>query len=588
MLTPAEQQIADDLLTHTLDLFRLDASLRGDAVSILSKLRNELEDKLRLGNLTAFSQDAIQRLLAETNAVIGNYYRAIQNKVEETLNALPEIEAQAIRASLTGVGYGAALAPPIHFATAMTNVMIQGAPSSEWWARQSADTQFRFSNVVRQGIVQGKTNQQIIGDVLGRGPGQGILEVSRRNAAALVQTSVQTVANVARLEAFAQNADVVKGVEQISTLDGHTTDICIAYSGGQWNLEGKPINGTKLPFNGGPPRHWNCRSLLVPKTKTFKELGIDVPEKKSTTRASMDGPIEAKTTFDDFLKRKGEAFQNEILGPGRAQLWRDKKITLQQLLDLHGNPLSLAELQAKYKVAQPEPKIKSVREPKAKTSKAKTIPDFIEVGTFSQKFKDECKTAYEKVPLGVREKIAKRGGRVTISDTLINARPDLKGELPRGYPAGATWDCAEGMAQTGSVWVSEKFISLWDLKGGYRESRRVEGVMLHETGHAFDYAGGRKVKDFNTGGHNLVPLSASKAFKSAYTKDIKDLTRRGLIGQIDNYYHKQSTAAAGRSETFAEVFAWLVNVGCDNRIVLKDYFVESAKVIENEMLRYKK
>lgn len=357
-LSQTEQQIADDLLTHTLDLFRLDASLRGDALHTLQKLQAELRAKLSAGNLTAFGKDAVQRLLAETSAVIADYYRKIQNHVEEALNALPEIQAQAIRDSLTGVGYGAALAPPIHFATAMTDVMIQGAPSSEWWSRQSVDTQFRFSNAVRQGIVQGRTNQQIIGDVLGRGPGQGILEVSRRNAAALVQTSVQTVANVARLESFAQNADVVKGVEQISTLDGHTTDICIAYSGGQWNLEGKPINGTKLPFKGGPPRHWNCRSLLVPKTKTFKELGIDVSEKRSTTRASVDGQISAGTTFADFLTRKGEAFQNEILGPGRAQLWRDKKITLQQLLDLHGNPLSLAELQAKYKVVQPEPKLK--------------------------------------------------------------------------------------------------------------------------------------------------------------------------------------------------------------------------------------
>lgn len=347
-LSPIEQQIADDLLTHTLDLFRLDASLRRVALDLLQQLQNELRTKLSLGNLTAFDKTATQRLLAETSAVIDNYYRQIKQKSDEALNALPEIEAQAVRDALVGVGYATALAPPIHFATAMTDVMIQGAPSAEWWSRQSADTQFRFSNAVRRGIVQGRTNQQIIGDVLGRGPGQGILEVSRRNAAALVQTSVQTVANVARLESFAQNADVVKGVEQISTLDGHTTDICIAYSGGQWDLKGKPVNGTKLPFNGGPPRHWNCRSLLVPKTKSFKELGIDVPEKLSTTRSSVDGQIPAKTTFDDFLKRKGEAFQNEILGPGRAQLWRDKKITLQQLLDLHGNPLSLAELQAKY------------------------------------------------------------------------------------------------------------------------------------------------------------------------------------------------------------------------------------------------
>lgn len=343
-----EQQIADDLLTHAIDLFRLDASLRNTALDLLQQLQKKLRTKLSVGNLTAFSKDATQRLLAETSAIIDNYYRQIKQKSDEALNALPEIEAQAVRDALVGVGYATALAPPVHFATAMTDVMIQGAPSAEWWSRQSTDTKFRFANTLRQGIVQGKTNQQIIGDVLGRGPGQGVLEVSRRNAAALVQTSVQTVANVARLESFAQNADVVKGVKQISTLDSHTTDICIAYSGMAWTLEGKPIQGNKLAFNGGPPRHWNCRSLLVPITKSFKELGLNVPEKVVSTRASVDGQISAGTTFDDFLKRKGKVFQDEILGLGRAQLWRDKKITLQQLLDLQGNPLSLAELQTKY------------------------------------------------------------------------------------------------------------------------------------------------------------------------------------------------------------------------------------------------
>lgn len=348
MFSKIEQQIADDLLTHTLDLFRLEASLRNSALSLLQKMQKDLRVKLSTADLTAFNREATQRLLVETSAVIEDYYQRIKETSDEALNALPQIEAQAIRASLAGVGYGAALAPPIHFATAMTDIMIQGAPSAEWWSRQKSDTQFRFSNVLRQGIVQGKTNQQIIAEILGRGPVRGVLEVSRRNAAALVQTSIQTVANVARLEAFAQNADIVKGVKQISTLDSHTTDICIAYSGMAWNLEGKPIQGNKLAFNNGPPRHWNCRSILIPITKTFKELGIDTPELKKSTRASTDGQIDAGTTFDSFLKRKGEAFQNEILGPGRAKLWRDKKITLQQLLDLQGNPLSLSELQAKY------------------------------------------------------------------------------------------------------------------------------------------------------------------------------------------------------------------------------------------------
>jgi hypothetical protein len=87
---------------------------------------------------------------------------------------------------------------------------------------------------------------------------------------------------------------------------------------------------------------------LVGITKTFKELGIDLPEPARTTRASADGQVSDGTSFEQWLSKRTPAQQDEQLGKGRAQLWRDGTITLQQLLDLRGNPLSLAGLEAKY------------------------------------------------------------------------------------------------------------------------------------------------------------------------------------------------------------------------------------------------
>lgn len=353
-LSQAEQQIADELLSHSLDLYRLDAHLRSQALEILERMQKELAQRLLVGTLTEVGRERINAILEAAKRTIESYYQQVQAEASAALAQLPEVQAQVVRAALVGIGYESALPPLTHIATAMTDVMIHGAPSSEWWKRQASDTVFRFSNAVRQGIIQGETNQQIIRKIAGGRGVTGVLEVSRKNAATLVQTSVQTVANAARLESFKQNAPVVNGLKQLSTLDSHTTDICMAYSGMEWDLEGKPINGNKLPFvnptgsPSGTPRHWNCRSILVPKTVSFAELGIDVSELKKTTRASVDGQIAADTTFDAFLKRKGKAFQDEILGPGRADLWRSKKITLQQLLDLRGNPLTLAELREKY------------------------------------------------------------------------------------------------------------------------------------------------------------------------------------------------------------------------------------------------
>lgn len=341
-LSAAERKIADDLLAHNLDLFRMNASLRLKAYKTLKSLEAELVNKLSGQGLTDYGKAATDYLLQTSRAIIKDYHEKIAAEVNAALKEVSAMQEEVVRTALADVGYGAAIAPATHFATALSDVMLQGAPSSEWWARQADDVAFKFANAVRLGIVKGETNAKIMKDV------KALVDGTQANIAALVQTSVQTVANEARMQTFKQNADIVDGVQQVSTLDSHTTDICMAYSGAEWNLEEDPINDTTLPFNGGPPRHWNCRSVLVPITKTFAELGIDAPEFSKGQRASADGPIDGATSFDSFLERKGKAFQDEALGVGRAQLWRDGKITLSQLLDQRGNPLSLAQLKAKY------------------------------------------------------------------------------------------------------------------------------------------------------------------------------------------------------------------------------------------------
>ena len=340
-----EQQIADDLTARSIDLLRLSAGEIAVVLDLLQVMQKELTAKLAAETLTEFGKAATKALLKETKEVIIRYYSQAQLSFEATLTGLGAAEAQFAARTLTatfGVQLGAGLPTETYLATLVKNTLIQGAPSAAWWERQAGDTAFRFANEVRQGLAQGETNAQIISRVR-----EEVLQTSRRNAAALVQTSVQTVANEARMATFEENGDVVKGYVWLSTLDGRTSTICIARSGLRWNKDGTPV-GHSVPFRR-PPAHWNCRSVLTPWTKTFRELGIDIDEPEPTTRASMDGPVSASTTFEQFLDRKGAAFQDDLLGPGRAQLYRSGKITLQDLLDQNGRPLTLEQLNAKYR-----------------------------------------------------------------------------------------------------------------------------------------------------------------------------------------------------------------------------------------------
>lgn len=348
-LSSPELQMADALLSHHVDLFRLEASVRATVLDDLNALGSQLEALARSADLSAYSKARVAKLLGEVTGVIDDYYEKMQGRVEDTLVGIARSQGIVSGGSLSTLGIDPVGLSSTYIERIAENVIIQGAPSADWWARQAADVRFRFATAVRTGLLQGETNAQIVARLIGSPAAPGILNMPRKNVRSLVQTSVQAVANAASLESFQKNNDVITGLRQLSTLDSHTTNICIAYSDEEWDVNTmKPLPGSVLPFNGGPPRHWNCRSVLVPITKSFAELGVPIKEFPAGQRASSAGPISAQTTMAAFLTRKGAQWQDDVLGPGRAELWRKGDITLQQLVDLKGNPLTLAQLERKY------------------------------------------------------------------------------------------------------------------------------------------------------------------------------------------------------------------------------------------------
>ena len=338
------QELFDQFLEQAIDILRLSAGERKKAMLVLQELEKELVVKLQNDELSKMQKRQVSKLLGETRELIDSYYKQIASiiEVEELSRYVAKETSYAFEISL---GLQALTLPRDSYFTSLSkDLIIRGSPQSEWWAGQSADTAFKFAGQVRQGLMAAETNQQIISRIVGKNGQAGIMDVARKNAASLVQTSVQAVANDARRETFKYNSDVIKGIRQVSTLDSRTSLVCVSYSEAEWDLQFKPIGKTTLPFNGGCPRHFNCRSVEVPITKTFKELGVNLPEPKGTTRASSDGLVSVDTTFNSYLTRKGQSYQDEVLGIGRAKLWREGKITLRDLLNSSGRLLTLKEL----------------------------------------------------------------------------------------------------------------------------------------------------------------------------------------------------------------------------------------------------
>ena len=107
----------------------------------------------------------------------------------------------------------------------------------------------------------------------------------------------------------------------------HNSTICIARHGLKYSAEPPhdPI-GHSMPYLSGVPYHPSCRSSML-------------------TVLRNGGPV-TDESLNAWLRRRGPAFQDEVLGPTRARMWREGTLrSPRQLLDsATGRPLTLEEL----------------------------------------------------------------------------------------------------------------------------------------------------------------------------------------------------------------------------------------------------
>jgi SPP1 gp7 family putative phage head morphogenesis protein len=343
--------ITNGLIARSVDLIRLEAGERDAVLAILQKMQAELIATLATqDDMTAWGKARIDQLLREIDTIIAKYYSDIGAATHSALSGLTGAEVAHVSELMqASIGVGVSLPTSTYMRTLAGNALIEGAPSAEWWAKQAGDVAFRFAAELRTGLASGETNAQLISRIIGKSGEPGVMDIARRNAAALVQTSVQTVANEARLETFQKNSDTIGALKYLSTLDDHVCPECAAHADLEWTVDGDPI-GHDVPFED-PPLHYNCRCVIVPVSKTWAEQGVEgLPEIPQTgTRASMNGQVPATTTFEDWFSGRTVEQQNAQFGVGKATLFRDGKITLRDLINSQsGRPLTLEELRSLY------------------------------------------------------------------------------------------------------------------------------------------------------------------------------------------------------------------------------------------------
>lgn len=344
---PENIKLSDNVISHVLQINRVEAGTKRDILKLLESMRKRLVSELEVDDITDFKKQRLGRLFKETDEIIKNAYSEAKTNLDDVVDGVVDVESDfAKNAIQNAIPINISVAAPTadFLRTVATSTLVDNLPSSDWWKKQEADVKLRFQQVVREGLALGDTPTQMARSL------RSTLGVSNANAQSLVQTTVSAVSNSVRTEVFERNDDVIKELKWLTVLDRRVCFRCIVMSDKRWkNDASKTPVGHSIPFRR-PPIHFNDRCIIVPVVKSFRELGIDLPEPKAGTRPSVvDGVAvhqPGKTTFRSFLDRQSKEFQNEVLGPGRAKLWRDGKITLSDLTDGRGRELTISELSA--------------------------------------------------------------------------------------------------------------------------------------------------------------------------------------------------------------------------------------------------
>lgn len=342
---------------------------------LIQRFGNSINDEVRVQVMELFDQitgliarvdpmgSALQRyrvqrarkLFAQIEELSGATFNEIQKQVRLRLASWGKQQSQTAAVHLRAIiGAGSAgkvdaIGLTINQVKAIvdTNPM-EGAVMGEWFERQGERTAFQVRRQIQLGMTRGETIDDMVRRVRGTATGApirergrivgynfsgGVFETTTREAEAIVRTAVNEVSNVAAFETYRANADITTTYEYTATLDSRTTLICAS-------LDGQTF-GYDDPAGKRPPQHWNCRSIIVPNVD-WRSLGMEPPPEG--TRASAGGQVAADTKYTEWLKAN-PGVAREVLGPTRAELFLDGRVSLRDMVRSDGRRVPLEDLQ---------------------------------------------------------------------------------------------------------------------------------------------------------------------------------------------------------------------------------------------------
>jgi len=286
-----------------------------------------------------YRQARVEKIMQEVAKLTGQSFREIRSQVRADLSKLAVQQTSFMAETLKKATDFVVDFSRGNMSLQMAKDIIdtnpfEGLTLKQWAEGQSARTVQQVRRQIQIGMVQNEGIPELVKRVRG-----DVQEATAREAEAIVRTAVNDVVNTAHMHTYEANADVLTAVEWVAALDGRTCAACGAMDGRTWKLDDPDIKR--------PPLHWNDRCVMVA-VVDWESLGLEAPDPGTRSARDEDGKsiqVSSQTRYEQWLRDAPRSVQEEVLGKGRARLFRKGK-TLADLVRDDGSLVRLDELEA--------------------------------------------------------------------------------------------------------------------------------------------------------------------------------------------------------------------------------------------------
>jgi SPP1 gp7 family putative phage head morphogenesis protein len=317
----------------------------------IKEMDASIRELLTRDDITEFSRARLEQRLRQVEKLMRGTLADYRKVWRESITEAAQYEATFEGRSLEQVVEGVELAMPTNkqIETAVFSTPIGDIPGpmggqllEPFMDLMDSNEIRKVHGAIRAGYAQGDTTDKIVRRIRGTkraGYRDGLWAGTKREIEAVVRTSLQHAAGVARAEVWQKNDEVIKAVRIVAALDSRTSTIC------------RSLDGREFPLDKGPrpPFHINCRtSVVAVLKKKYADLSLD------RTRSSRDpetGDVEsvsAGKTYYGWLKGQPANVQDSIVGVTRGQLLRDGGLSAKRFaelqIDKNLEPMKLADM----------------------------------------------------------------------------------------------------------------------------------------------------------------------------------------------------------------------------------------------------